>query len=319
MKIAQFNDFRLGVVSEGYVVDVSGVVEAWGIWSGDMSEIISRWDEFAAPLEEAATEGQKLDIHDVRFRQPVPKPLNIDCMALNYIEDGSGVPPAPINGFAKSPNSLIGDNDTMVFPDVPGTVFEGEAELGVIIGRRAFGVSAEDANDYIFGYTNLIDGSVRGLGPERNNFYQMKSRETFCSMGPWIVTADEVPDAHALSIRLWNNGVLMQDFNTRDMAYDIGRSIEFVSSLHTLEPGDVLATGTNHLGLHPFQHGDLIVLEVDGLGRLRMGVNDALNRTWNRETRGERMALGLEPISPQTGGKYVPDPPSTSGDRPTSA
>ena len=125
-------------------------------------------------------------------------------------------------------------------------------------------VKAADAMSYVFGYTNFIDGSARGLKPPGNTFYQMKSRDTFAPIGPYIVTADEIKDPHKLQVRLWNNGELKQNFNTDDMAHKIPRCIEFVSSIHALEPGDILATGTNHRGLHAFQDGDKVELEIEG-------------------------------------------------------
>ena len=145
---------------------------------------------------------------------------------------------------------------------------------------------------YVFGYTNFIDGSARGLQPPGNTFYQMKSRDTFAPIGPYIVTADEIKDPHKLQVRLWNNGTLKQNYNTDDMAHKIPRCIEFVSSIHTLEPGDMLATGTNHRGLHAFQDGDEVELEIEGLGRLRVNVRDDLKRTWPRDTRLEWHSKG---------------------------
>src|SRR4029077_6050475 len=109
---------------------------------------------------------------------------------VNYMEDGTRSEPAPINAFLKSPSAVIGDGDTMVLPDVPATIFEGEPEIALVIGKRASNVRAADAMSYIFGYTNFIDGSARGLPPAGNTFYQMKSRDTFCPLGPVIVTAD---------------------------------------------------------------------------------------------------------------------------------
>jgi 2-keto-4-pentenoate hydratase/2-oxohepta-3-ene-1,7-dioic acid hydratase in catechol pathway len=241
----------------------------------------------------------------VRLRAPLPRPVNIDCMAVNYMEDGTRKEPAPINAFHKSPNSIIGPSETMVLPDVPASVFEGEAELAVIIGRRGFNIRAADAMGHVFGYCNFIDGSARGLPPAGNTFYQMKSRETFAPIGPWIVTADEIEDPHRLSVKLWNNGELKQNFNTSDMAHKIPRSIEFVSSLHTLMPGDILASGTNHRGLHAFQDGDRIEMEVEGCGRLAISIRDDLKRTWPRETRLQRQDKGLEPLAPQASGKYA--------------
>ena len=124
-------------------------------------------------------------------------------------------------------------------------------------------------------------------------------------MGPYIVTADEIKDPHNLQIRLWVNGVLKQNFNTDDMAHRIPRCIEFVSSIHALEPGDLLATGTNHRGLNAFQDEDLVELETEGLGRLHIKVSDPLKRTWSRETRLERQQKGLEGLTPQLTGKYA--------------
>ena len=185
--------------------------------------------------------GQPLD--KVRIRPPLPRPVNIDAMAVNYMEDGTRKEPAPINAFHKSPGCVIGDNDTMVLPDVPATIFEGEAELALVIGKRAANVPAAKAMEYVFGYLNFIDGSARGLPPAGNTFYQMKSRDTFAPMGPYIVTADEVKDPDNLQVRLWVNGTLMQNYNTSDMAHKIPRCIEWVSSIHPLEPGDVLGAG----------------------------------------------------------------------------
>jgi 2-keto-4-pentenoate hydratase/2-oxohepta-3-ene-1,7-dioic acid hydratase in catechol pathway len=226
-------------------------------------------------------------------------------MAVNYMEDGTRDAPAPINAFHKSPSAIIGPGDTMVLPDAPASVFEGEAEVAVVIGKRASNVKAADAMQYVFGYMNFIDGSARGLPPPGNVFFQMKSRDTFAPIGPWIVTADEIPDPQKLQVRLWNNGVLRQNFNTSDMAHDIKRCIAWATSIHTLEPGDILATGTNHRGLHPFQNGDRIELETEGLGRLAFNVRDDLERKWELVTRLERQEKGLDPIPPQLSGKYA--------------
>jgi len=181
----------------------------------------------------------------------------------------------------------------------------------VVIGKRADGVSRDQAMNYVFGYTNFIDGSARGFPP----FYQMKSRATFAPIGPFIVTADEVSNPHNLSIKLWNNGTLMQDFNTDDMGNDISRCIEFITATHPLEAGDILATGTNHRGLHPFMDGDKVELEVQGLGRLHISVSDPLKRVWKRETRLDRLEAArakgdnagfVGSITPQLEGKYTP-------------
>ncbi len=309
MKILYFNDFRLGILKGDLVVDVTDVVSDIPHTGPHnlISGLIEHFDQYKPKLEAAVKAGTGVPLSSVKIRPPLPKPNNIDCMAVNYMEDGTRTSPAPINAFNKAPGTVIGDGDTMVLPDVAATVFEGEAEVAVIIGKRCSNVSAQDAMPYIFGYTNFIDGSARGLGPEGNVFFQMKSRDTFAPLGPFIVTADEIADPHNLQIKLWNNGTLMQNFNTSDMAHKIPRCIEWVSSIHTLEPGDVIATGTNHRGLNPFMDGDKIELEVEGLGRLHINVRDDLKRTWARVTRLEHAERKLPGVStPQLTGKYTP-------------
>ena len=253
-----------------------------------------------------------MPVSSVRIRPPVPGPRTIDCMAVNYMEDGTRSAPAPINAFHKSPSAIIGHGDTMVLPDVPALVFEGEAEIAVIIGKKCSQVSEAEAMGYVFGYMNFIDGSARGLPPPGNVFFQMKSRDTFAPIGPYLVTADEIKDPQKLQIRLWNNGVLMQNFNTDDMAHKIAKCIAWLSSIHTLLPGDIVATGTNHRGLNPFMDGDTIELETEGLGRLKFGIKDDLKRSWARKTRlqvheeAKEKTPGAYPdMTPQLAGKYA--------------
>ena len=307
MKICFFNDYRLGIVKGDTVVDVTDAVKDIPHTGPHnlISGLIERWGDYRKKVEDAAAHGKGVPVSSIKFRAPLPRPNNIDCMAVNYMEDGTRKEPAPINAFMKTPNAIIGNGDTMVLPDVPATVFEGEAEVALVIGKRASNVKAADAMPYIFGYMNFIDGSARGLLPPGNTFYQGKARETFAPIGPYIVTADEVKDPQNLQIKLWVNGTLKQNFNTNDMAHKIPRCIEFISATHTLEPGDILATGTNHRGLNAFQDGDKVEIESDGLGRLTVSVRDDLKRTWTRETRLEREQAGHKEVTaPQLTGKY---------------
>ena len=314
MKLLYFNDYKLGVLNGDNVVDVTAVVrDIPHNTPGELiNGLIERFHDYRRPLEDAVKAGQGIPVSQVKILPPLPKPTNIDCMAVNYMEDGTRSAPAPINAFHKSPSAIIGQGDTMVLPDVPATIFEGEAEMAVIIGKRASHVPAAEAMDYVFGYTNFIDGSARGLPPSGNVFFQMKSRDTFAPIGPYIVTADEIKDPNNLQIRLWNNGTLMQNFNTSDMGHKIPRCIEWLTSIHTLEPGDIVATGTNHRGLNPFMNGDKIELEVEGLGRLTFTVKDELERKWERITRlqmheraNQKTAGNYPDITPQTAGKYA--------------
>lgn len=307
MKLMHFNDFRLGVIKGDQVVDVTAVIaNIPHSGPGDrMNSVIANFSDLRPRIEAAVAAGSGVPLSSVRIRPPVPKPTNIECMAVNYMEDGTLKEPAAINAFHKSPGCIIGPGDTMVLPDFPASVFEGEAELGLVIGKPTRQVSAAKAMDHVFGYINFIDGSARGVVPPTNVFYQMKSRATFAPIGPYLVTADEVPDPQKLQIRLWVNGQLKQNFNTDDMAHKIPRCIEWVSHIHDLEPGDIIATGTNHRGLSSFQDGDKIELECEGMGRLAIHVRDDLKRTWSRETRLERTEKGLEGLTPQLTGKYA--------------
>jgi 2-keto-4-pentenoate hydratase/2-oxohepta-3-ene-1,7-dioic acid hydratase in catechol pathway len=308
MKIAFFDDFKLGVVTGDKVVDVSDVVkDIPRLGPQDVIRgVIEKFDQLKGKLADAAAKGQGKPAAQVKFRPPLPRPENIICMAVNYMEDGTLPEPAPINAFMKSPSSIIGDGDTMVLPDMAATIFEGEAELAVVIGKKASHVKQADAMSYVFGYTNFIDGSARGVVPPTNVFYQMKSRDTFAPIGPYIVTADEIKDPHKVGIVLTNNGTVMQKFNSDDMAHKIPRCIEWVTSIHTLMPGDILATGTNHRGLNPFMDGDKIELTCEGCGTLHITVKDDLKRTWARITRLKHKESGGEGVhTKQTGGKYA--------------
>ena len=318
MKLAYYNDFIPGVVLGDRIVDIHRVVE--GLPHRDrqdlMPELIARFDTLRASIDAHVARAESLALDSVTLRAPLPRPRQIDCMAVNYMEDGTLPAPPAINGFHKSPGAIIGPGETFVLPDEPAIVFEGEAELGIVIGRRATHVAAKDAMAHIFGYVNFIDGSARGLPPANNVIFLAKSRDTFAPIGPYIVTADEIADPQNLEIKLSVNGAVKQHFNTSDMAHKIPRCIEWLSALHTLEPGDLVATGTNHRGLSALQDGDRVELEIEGLGRLAVNVRDDLQRTWPRDTRAENSRRFTEQTgeaapttgvpSKQTGGKYAP-------------
>ena len=308
MKLCYFNDYRLGVIKGDQVVDITDAVK--DLPHRDTRDLIvsliASWDSHKAKVEKAAADGKGVALSSVKLRAPVPRPGNIDCMAVNYMEDGTLPEKPAINAFHKAATAVIGEGDTMVLPDAPASIFEGEAELALVIGKRAKNVSQADAMKHIFGYTCFIDGSARGLPPPGNVFFQMKSRESFAPIGPWLVTADEIPNPQKLAIELKNNGVVMQKFNTDDMAHQIPRTIEWLSSIHTLEPGDIVATGTNHRGLNSFMDGDKIELTIEKIGTLKFNVKDELKRTWARTTRLQHKESGKEGAhTPQLTGKYA--------------
>src|SRR5260370_19040921 len=211
MKLCYFDDYKLGVLKGNAVVDVSAVVQdiphtGPGVL---MNGLIERFEQYRPKIEAEVTSGSGVPLASVKIRPPLPKPTNIECMAVNYLEDGTRSGPAPINAFHKSPSAIVGNGDTMVLPDVPAAIFEGEAEMAVVIGKQATSVKEGDAMSYVFGYTNFVDGSARGLPPPGNVFFQMKSRDTFAPIGPFLVTKDEITNPQKLQILLWNKAQLI--------------------------------------------------------------------------------------------------------------
>ncbi|MEE8443234.1 MAG: fumarylacetoacetate hydrolase family protein [Dehalococcoidia bacterium] len=292
MKLVFFDDYKLGLLKGDQVVDVSSVVQDIPhIGPHDLiSGLIERFAQYKGRLEQAASSSQGVPVSQVQLRPPLPKPGQIVCMAVNYTDSGTREP-APINAFLKSPKAVIGPGDTIVLSKDQATVFEHEAELGFVIGKRASKVKADDWREYVFGYLNFIDVSSRGLGaPPMDSFFPTKSQHTSAPLGPWLVTADEIPDPMNLPVKLSVSGVLRQDYPTDGMVNNIAQCVEWCSMITTLEPGDVIATGTNHLGLGPLQDGDTVEMEIAGLGKLELKVKDDQKREWPRETRGERMA-----------------------------
>ena len=312
MKLVFFDDFKLGVVKDGNVVDVGAAVSGINHTSPQdlINQIIANFSQHRAALQGAADSGQGTPVDQVRLRSPLPKPGNIVAMAVNYMEDGTRDEPAPINAFHKSPNAVIGQGDTMVLPDVPATIFEGEAEMALVISKHASNVSQEDAFDYIFWLPETSsDGSARGLPPAGNTFYQMKSRDTFCAHGS--LAGDRRRDRRPPKLAgaaVGQRGPEAELQHQRHGApdpqdYRVGKLCPM-----TWKPGDVIATGTNHRGLSAFQDGDKIDLEVEGMGMLRFNIQDDLKRTWARTTRLEMMEQGKEGTTPQISGKIRPKP-----------
>src|SRR5919202_1824482 len=154
MKLLFFDDLRLGVLNGESVIDVQDTVrdiphiEPQQLIAG----LIERFSDYRPRLEQASASGQGKPLSQVKIRPPLPRPRNIVCMAVNYMEDGTRSEPAPINAFLKSPNAIIGPEDTMVLPDVPATIFEGEAEIALVVGKRTSHVAAAEAMGCVFGY-----------------------------------------------------------------------------------------------------------------------------------------------------------------------
>jgi len=207
---------------------------------------------------------------------PIERPGKIVCVGLNYRdhaeEQGTDLPTAPLL-FAKWGNTLIGPGDPIVIPPLV-TKCDYEAELGVVIGSTVRNVSAENALEAVAGYVCVNDVSARDLQFADGQWTRGKSPDTFCPVGPSLVPRDEVPDPQALAIRAILNGETMQDSTTANMVFGVAEIIEYVTRTITLEPGDLIATGTP-AGVGAFrdpsvymQPGDEITIEIEGLGSL---------------------------------------------------
>jgi len=291
MKLVFYDDFKLGGLKDDTVVDIGDAVKSIVHSSPQnlINQIIADFGKHSGPIQQAISQGQGKPVSQVRLRAPLPEPIRIVAMAVNYMEHGTRERAADIDAFHKSASCVIGNGDTVILPDCDATIFEQEAELGIVIGKKASKLKPEQAYEHIFGYTNFFDISARGFRPEnRGSFFWGKTWDTFGPMGPAIITADEVKDPMALSVRSWVNGKLYQDYPTNDMANDIPRIMEWVTWLTTLYPGDIVACGTNHKGLTAIQDGDLLEMETEGLGKLSVNVKDELGREWARTPRGEK-------------------------------
>jgi 2-keto-4-pentenoate hydratase/2-oxohepta-3-ene-1,7-dioic acid hydratase in catechol pathway len=276
MNFVLFDDFRPGILRDGRVIDISGLLPGIDFARhprDTVSGFITRYDELKPRL--AGLSGG-VPLESVRLRQPSPDPHQLLCAAKNY-KDGHETP--AVDFFLKAQQTIIGPGDTIELPSVKASVFNAEPELAVVIGKPAQNVSAANAMDYVFGYTCFLDVSARKVSP---TYYKHKSYWTFAPLGPTIVTADEVPDPHNLRVRFWVDGDLRQDFSTSLMANRIEKLIEVASSVCPLKPGDIIPTGTHHIGLSPIQDGETVTVEVERVGRLSVKVHDAARRTWEK-------------------------------------
>jgi 2-keto-4-pentenoate hydratase/2-oxohepta-3-ene-1,7-dioic acid hydratase in catechol pathway len=252
-----------------------GIEEGGGIvpldFEGDMVSLIQNHPE-AGGIADLAVDGE-IGASDVRMLAPIRRPGKIVCLGRNYAahaaESGMSVPEEPII-FPKASSSVIGPGEAIVHHRICTRV-DHEVELAVIIGSCATRTSREDALDKVFGYTIINDVSARDMQKKdldlKNPWFRSKSLDTFCPMGPCIVTRDEIADPQALSLECRVNSKTRQKGNTRDMIFPVDRLIEFISLHMTLEPGDIISTGTPE-GISAIVPGDLVECEVEGVGLL---------------------------------------------------
>jgi 2-keto-4-pentenoate hydratase/2-oxohepta-3-ene-1,7-dioic acid hydratase in catechol pathway len=300
MRIALFEardgaaGLRPGVVTAEGVVDVTSATSslAAGPGQGLIVQIIDSFESLRPEFERLAASGRPLPLDSVRIRPPLPRPGKfLNCIS-NYWEHQQRDPRA-LNMFLKSPDSVVGDGDTIVLPEVtqeaffdgPGPyVFQHEAELGLVIRGPAKNVKQAGWRSVVFGCTGVIDVSARveGRSSWRQGSWMGKSFDTFGPVGPFITTLDEIGDPNQLRVRFFNNGELYHDYVTDDMEHKVPQIIEFATTIMTLSSGDLIACGTNHEGLGPLQDGEVVEIEVEKVGRMRLSVRDPLKRAWPR-------------------------------------
>jgi len=279
MKLALFDNYIPGVMNDGRIVDLSAAVGESVMALAPvlrMNAIISEFDRLHDRIADAAT-GRGKPLESVRLRAPAPRPSKMMFGIGNYRENVDGEI-SPLGLYLKSPSAILDPGGTVNLPAADAIIFHHEAELGFVIGKRGRDIPPASAMEHVFGYTCIIDVSARGLGTGIG--FIDKSQDTFCPMGPWIVTREQIPDPHKLDIKLWENDQLRQDYNTSDIEHPISEIIAWASKIATLEVGDVFACGTNHQGLGPMQDGETCSLEIESVGRLTVNVRDPLGRRW---------------------------------------
>ena len=273
MKLVSFDQNRLGIVRDEQVIDVSDLVaSAAGDWPPvGMNRLIRRFHGALAELEAAAAARSGRPLSEVRLGTPVPWPNKIIAYPANYHahaqEMGREYRANTQGFFLKPPSALSGPSDPIVLPVNAGRRIDHECEFGIVVGRTCRDVQRDDWRDVVFGYTLLIDAVIRG----KEERVARKAFDTFCPVGPWIVTADEVGEPDNLRGRLWVNDELRQDANTRDLVLDVPGMIEMASSVMTLFPGDIIAAGTPE-GVGPIRDGETVTIEFDRIGAMKLRV-----------------------------------------------
>lgn len=262
-----------GVIAGETVIGLrdAGFADVLAVIAGGAGALdrVTRWAQ-------TAPAGETLDLASVKLHAPIPRPPKIICIGLNYrdhaAESGLPIPDVP-TVFAKFPTAVTGPQHPIVLPR-NSTKPDYEAELAFVIGRRGRHIPEEKWREHVFGYTCFNDVSARDFQTATSQWMMGKTFDTFAPFGPAIVTADEIEDPHNLEISLDLNGETMQRSNTREMIFRIPRLIAHLSSVFTLEPGDVIATGTPPgvgFARKPprwLRHDDVVTVRISGVGVL---------------------------------------------------
>ena len=287
MKLVSFDAHRIGVVMDDRVHDITPCVPAAldALPAQRMRWLIAHWHEVRSQAEGLVASGKGLALDGVRLLAPVPAPGHVFAAPVNYQKHIGELGDRAVSKkgrsareqgfFLKAPASVVGPSEGITLPRSSQRRFDHESELAVVIGRGGRNIPRAQALEHVFGYTCLMDLTMRiepGVGEEERSM--RKSFASFTPMGPWLVTADEVGDAGSLRNSLSVNGELRQDANTRDLIVGVAELIELISSVLPLQPGDVIATGTPD-GVGPITAGDEVTIDIERVGRMTLKVREA--------------------------------------------
>lgn len=283
MRLANFEwdgQRRLGVVEHHDIIDLSQ-----SALPSDTIDLIGKWDN--DKVAHAVTQGIRRKLDDVRLLAPLVLRKDVIGVGRNYRDHArefsdSGfdasekqmIPDHPII-FSKATSSVVGPNDPIVLANDPTNTTDYEGEMAVVIGRPARNVSRDHALEHVFGWTIVNDVTARDLQKKHVQWFVGKSPDTFCPMGPWITTIDELPDIRASWMRTTVNGELRQEAPIEALIFDVESLIVTLSEVMTLESGDLIATGTGKgvgIGFDPPKYlatGDVVEISIDGIGTLR--------------------------------------------------
>jgi 2-keto-4-pentenoate hydratase/2-oxohepta-3-ene-1,7-dioic acid hydratase in catechol pathway len=272
MRLVRFNGGRIGILQGDSVCDLTAAIDldlmAWP--PVHMLRLIKSFQKLL-PILTAAQSGPRFPLEEVRLDAPILWPNKLIAYPVNFEAHGlerNVSLRADANGFfLKASSSLSGPVDPIILPDLPGREVHHECELAIIIGRSGRYIETSRALDFVFGYACLIDVTVRG----KEDRVMRKSYDTFTPIGPAIVTSDEVGDPSNLDLKLWVNSELRQHANTRDLILDVPNMISMASSVATLYPGDIIASGTPS-GVGPIKSGDRVTIEIERVGRMSVDV-----------------------------------------------
>lgn len=279
-----------GEIQPGLLVDDDGVVGIGHFFEDSASPqdaiecLIDNYEELKGPFERAVTPSAVVPLAEVELLPPIPRPRKVLGCIGNYWEHAQREPRS-LNMFMKNPDAVIGPGDTIELPEFDEPwIFMHEAELALVMRGPAKKVAQREWKRAVFGYTCLIDVSARGEGRStwKQGSWLGKSFDTFCPIGPCIVTADEIDDPNDLHVQLFVDSQLRHNYHTDDMEHRVPELVEFATTVMTMRSGDLISCGTNHEGLGPLQDGERVTIEIERVGSMSLRVTDPLRRTWDR-------------------------------------